>query len=806
MVGRSVDNPRSEEPAQARSIAAGVVVVASFVALMIAAPSAAESAGPYSTTTQQPAPIFVNTSTDIQEALVEFSGTLFQDCLYWVDAAGSVQSFVDGFGSTSADCAILEIARSRPGKLDGSTEWASDAKRGLLNPGETVVAAPMTPTGAGMWIVTSADRVLPYGDVTFSGDLASHPDGQLATIAGATATADGDGFWLFDSEGNVRDFGSATNHGSLPPVLSLLGLSVPNAPIVDLVATPNGDGYVLIGADGGAFAFGGARFLGSVPGLLPPGFALNAPIVAAFAGNERINGKTHFGYTMLASDGGTFAFGTRYWGSLAGVDLPEPIVDGISPTFGNGHILTDGSGRIYPFGAVSLCLSRRVDCKTGLPNGRPSPLDPGPDPVPSARFLELEPLVQQTLVAGSPSVVLISLWCGSPTPRADPGDSFQCSVWVEEGHTRIEVAVDSDGSMSFIQLQPIIDLSAVEVEIATADPTLGVVECGEGFATARRLSPVLCTASASPGVELEIVPDGGSWTWAIVEIIDTTDLELNIEVDSIPTAGERLWVDVTVTNNSDKRVVWYGGGWDVPVRVSIGPAGDQQGADPATRFERPPEFDPDGLSVRGFLESDEEHRTPWVVFQPEAGVGFSRDGSATDDLITHLMEPGESTTTRLGALLRVGRDELSGEFVVTASFQPRSPYGEGGNAPLDLVTATSIIQIIDPPERLSSQQDALLALTAEPLVTKYIELTRLEDELPDTLKQTYTAEMSFAFGRWELWLEPHWAFSNPLRVVYDPATSSVVDVRVLRGNSSPSDDPDHRDGTIAGIGETILRD
>jgi hypothetical protein len=65
-----------------------------------------------------------------------------------------------------------------------------------------------------------------------------------------------------------------------------------NGPVVGLVPTATNTGYWLVASDGGVFSFGGS-------------------------------------YLMIASDGGTFSFSTApFFGSLAGVPTPAPIVSG----------------------------------------------------------------------------------------------------------------------------------------------------------------------------------------------------------------------------------------------------------------------------------------------------------------------------------------------------------------------------------------------------------------------------------------------------------------------------------------------
>jgi hypothetical protein len=82
--------------------------------------------------------------------------------------------------------------------------------------------------------------------------------------------------------------------------------------------SPSGSGYWLIAADGGVFAFG-APFRGSVPSALRPGQRLNQPVIGGIAyGN---------GYVMVASDGGAFVFSDLpFMGSLGGSSVPSPVV------------------------------------------------------------------------------------------------------------------------------------------------------------------------------------------------------------------------------------------------------------------------------------------------------------------------------------------------------------------------------------------------------------------------------------------------------------------------------------------------
>ena len=88
------------------------------------------------------------------------------------------------------------------------------------------------------------------------------------------------------------------------------------------------------------FSFGRARFYGSMGGM-----HLNQPIVAMAASSSG------HGYWLVASDGGVFAFGDApYFGSMGGKHLNQPIV-GFAPTrTGRGYRLVARDGGVFDFG------------------------------------------------------------------------------------------------------------------------------------------------------------------------------------------------------------------------------------------------------------------------------------------------------------------------------------------------------------------------------------------------------------------------------------------------------------------------
>lgn len=81
-----------------------------------------------------------------------------------------------------------------------------------------------------------------------------------------------------------------------------------NKPACALLPSPSGNGYTIVAEDGGVFAFGDAVFVGSMGDKM-----LNAKIVDAAAT------PSGHGYWLLAADGGIFTFGdAAFLGSAAG--------------------------------------------------------------------------------------------------------------------------------------------------------------------------------------------------------------------------------------------------------------------------------------------------------------------------------------------------------------------------------------------------------------------------------------------------------------------------------------------------------
>jgi hypothetical protein len=100
-------------------------------------------------------------------------------------------------------------------------------------------------------------------------------------------------------------------------------------------------GYDLAGSDGGAFAIG-LPFKGSLGGI-----HLDSPIVGIATtpdGN---------GYWLASADGGVFSFGNaHFYGTLAGLELNAPIVGIAAAPDGQGYYLVGADGGVFAFGSA----------------------------------------------------------------------------------------------------------------------------------------------------------------------------------------------------------------------------------------------------------------------------------------------------------------------------------------------------------------------------------------------------------------------------------------------------------------------
>ncbi len=159
--------------------------------------------------------------------------------------------------------------------------------------------------------------------------------GNAASYVGIAGTPGNLGYWLAQAGGGIGVQGNATDQG-MP-----FGNSPPET--VGVAAAASG-GYWVATSDGGVWAFG-APFFGSM-GSTP----LNAPVVGIASTPDR------GGYWLVASDGGVFAFGdAKFFGSVPGVLAPgqslnQPVVGIASSQDGLGYWMVASDGGIFAFG------------------------------------------------------------------------------------------------------------------------------------------------------------------------------------------------------------------------------------------------------------------------------------------------------------------------------------------------------------------------------------------------------------------------------------------------------------------------
>ena len=159
--------------------------------------------------------------------------------------------------------------------------------------------------------------------------------GNAGSYVGIAGTPGDLGYWLAQAGGGIGVEGNATDKG-MP-----YGNSPPET--VGVAAATSG-GYWVATSDGGVWAFG-APFFGSM-GATP----LNAPVVGIASTPD------HGGYWLVASDGGVFAFGdAKFFGSVPGALAPgqslnQPVVGIASSSDGLGYWMVASDGGIFAFG------------------------------------------------------------------------------------------------------------------------------------------------------------------------------------------------------------------------------------------------------------------------------------------------------------------------------------------------------------------------------------------------------------------------------------------------------------------------
>jgi hypothetical protein len=196
----------------------------------------------------------------------------------------------------------------------------------------------------GYILVGSDGGVFAFGQQAFAGSMADHP--LAAPIVAAGDSPDAGGYWLAGRDRGVFAFGNAPFHGSqdntsFAPCPPMIGCGArpyifPNSnPAVGFADEPP-NGYAIAMSDGGAYGYD-AGIAWPMPGLVAPIVGIAYSPIGS-------------GVWEAGADGGVFAQGAVFYGSLGGQPLAAPIVGIIGTPDGNGYWLVGADGGVFSFG------------------------------------------------------------------------------------------------------------------------------------------------------------------------------------------------------------------------------------------------------------------------------------------------------------------------------------------------------------------------------------------------------------------------------------------------------------------------
>jgi hypothetical protein len=212
----------------------------------------------------------------------------------------------------------------------------------------------------------------PFNVTVWAVDPFGNVDTSYSTFTGIVKITSSDARAVLPPNGTLHN-GTAT----FPVTLDTTGMQTITATDIDPpfitgsasieVFAVRVTGYDLAGSDGGAFAIG-LPFKGSLGGI-----HLDSPVVGIATtpdGN---------GYWLASADGGVFSFGNaHFYGTLAGLELNAPIVGIAAATDGQGYYLVGADGGVFAFGsarfvgshgALPIALNKPIVGITVTPDG-----------------------------------------------------------------------------------------------------------------------------------------------------------------------------------------------------------------------------------------------------------------------------------------------------------------------------------------------------------------------------------------------------------------------------------------------------
>jgi hypothetical protein len=152
------------------------------------------------------------------------------------------------------------------------------------------------------------------------------------------------------------------------------------------------------------------------------------------------------------------------------------------------------------------------------------------------------------------------------------------------------------------------------------------------------------------------------------------------------------------------------------------------------------------------------------------------------------VHPGEQLRYHGSFEARVAPGPLvdHGEWNLQISFTGYANPGDYIEHPVDPVTVRALVTIVDDPNR-TDPGAAIYAMNYDPRLQPWLDSTAVAGR-PD-LTQTFSTDLSWWRGAWELWIKPHWEGNRLLRMRYDPTQHKVVDVRTVYLGRAPADEP-----------------
>ncbi len=249
--------------------------------------------------------------------------------------------------------------------------------------------------------------------------------------------------------------------------------------------------------------------------------------------------------------------------------------------------------------------------------------------------------------------------------------------------------------------------------------------------------------------------------------------------------GRRVQAEVVVRNAGSVPVNWLHGGCVVPASVVLTSVGA-----PVVGRRVVPQWD--GLSPpAGWLGPNNALGPRHLVDPKAAGV---RPPSCTTNLVVETIAPGDETrwsgvTDARVAPGPLARQELAADFV---GYNQPADYPD---RPRPTVEVRVAVPVRDDPARTASAGAAVAAFAADRRLQPFLDRTRLElAGNPVAVLQSWTTELSWWQGTWELWVTPYYNGAHALRLRYDPRAGAVVDGRLVASFQAPEDDPDQPPG------------